>query len=113
MHGVSEPVDWRARAVHPDPAVAATVWVDSTAPRPLLSTPPDAVVAYLVDPDASGGTLWAVLDNPAVPDSVRATLAVRARGRARTIVARYATRPDGDVALMTTLAAALTPAALE
>jgi hypothetical protein len=113
MRGMSDLAGWRSRAADPDVASAASVWADTAAPRTVLAAPSKVVVDYLVNAGAADGTLRDVLHNPAVSDSVRAALARRATGQARTAIARYATDPDRDVRTMAALAAVLTPATLE
>jgi hypothetical protein len=113
MRGMSDLARWRSRAADPDVASAASVWANPAAPRTVLADPSKVVVDYLVNAGAADGTLRDVLHNPAVPDSVRAALARRATGPARTAIARYATDPDRGVRTMVALAAVLTPATLE
>ncbi len=93
---VSELATWRVRAADSDSAVAAEVWTDPSAPAEVLQRPHAAVLDYLVGDGCWQGTLSAVLRNPALPDTMVAVLAARAKGQARATIARHVLRDLDD-----------------
>jgi hypothetical protein len=84
---------WHARVAGPDVVAAAEVWTDQAAPTMVLRSPPAEVLDYLVE-GCWRGTLQAVLANPAVPNTVRAALATRAKSKARATISQYALPPS-------------------
>lgn len=112
IRSVPELVTWRARAAVSDSAAAAEVWTDPSAPAEVLRGPHAAVLDYLVGDGCRQGTLSAVLRNPALPNTVVAALATRAKGGARATIARHALRGRENVLRLIASAAAITPAEL-
>jgi hypothetical protein len=109
---VPELATWRARAADSDIAAAAEVWTDPCAPVEVLRRPHAAVLDYLVGDGCWQGTLSAVLRNPALPNTIVAALATRARGEARAKIARHALRDRENVPRLIAAAPAITPAEL-
>jgi hypothetical protein len=103
---------WAARAADPDPAVAVEVWTDAAAPVSVLRRPPTAVLEYLLGDGYWRGTLSAVLRNAALPTTVVAGLAARAKGEARAMISRHVLDDYADVPLLLAAAPVLTPARL-
>jgi hypothetical protein len=103
---------WKSRAADSDPITAAEVWADPAAPVAVLRDPPTAVLGHLLGDGAWQGMLSAVLRNPALPTSVLATLAARAKGQARATISRHALRARTDVARLVAAAPAITAAQL-
>jgi hypothetical protein len=112
IRSVPELAIWRARAAVSDSAAAAEVWTDSSAPAEVLRRPHAAVLDYLVGDGCWQGTLSAVLRNPALTNTVVATLTIRAKGEARATIARHALRNRENVLRLIASAAAITPAEL-
>ncbi|MET9265229.1 hypothetical protein [Amycolatopsis sp. NPDC004079] len=109
---MSELETWAARAADPDPAVAVEVWTDPATPASVLRRPPTAVLEHLLGDGYWQGTLAAVLRNPALPTTVVAGLATRAKGEARAMISRHVLDDYTDVPLLLAAAPVLTPARL-
>ncbi len=112
IRSVPELATWRARAADSDSAAAAEVWTDPSAPAEVLRRPPAAVLDYLLGDGCRHGVLPAVLRNPALPNTVVAALATRAKGEARATIARHALRDRENLPRLIASAAAITPAEL-
>ncbi|MGP4027163.1 hypothetical protein [Actinomadura sp. 3N407] len=112
MDVVTDLANWKSRAADLDPAVAAEVWTDPSAPASVLRDPPAAVVEFLLGDGAWQGSLSAVVRNPALPMSVLATLATRAKGHSRATISRHVLRSRANVPQLIAAAPAITAAEL-
>lgn len=112
MDVVTDLANWKSRAADLDPAVAAEVWADPSAPASVLCDPPAVVLEFLLGDGARQGSLSAVLRNSALPTSVLAMLAARAKGQSRATISWHALRSGGDVPRLIAAAPAITAAQL-
>ncbi|MFG1858929.1 hypothetical protein ACGFJT_44340 [Actinomadura geliboluensis] len=112
LDAVMDLTNWKSRAADPDPAVAAEVWTDPSAPASVLRDPPADVVEFLLGDGAWQGSLSAVLRNPVLPISVLALLAPRAKGPSRAAISRHVLRSVANVPRLVAAAPAITAAEL-